>query len=123
MLRSIIVRRLREWSVDTPGLVAPLTNLLMQEHVDEPVCHKCKGAGARRIRKVWQSCPTCDGTGRNQLSERQRAKAIGIARETWRRVWIERYGSLAAQLSDAERECLSGLRKQLTADSSSLGAA
>jgi len=94
-------------------LVHAIASLLLEEYVDEPVCRKCKGAGERRIKGVWQACPTCDGSGRTVLSDRERARRIGVDKMAWHRHWVSRYTALAESVTSAERECLSGLKRQL----------
>jgi hypothetical protein len=66
--------------------------LALSESIDPNICLECGGSAIEitpegRIEK----CSPCRGTGKSHHSERSRARILGMAWETYRHVWNDRY--------------------------------
>lgn len=112
-IKSECLRQLADREHTWPGLAEALTNLALEEVVDEPVCHKCRGNQTRIILGVRKSCPTCQGTGRRVLSERARADRLNVSKRTWQRRWRSIYDEVVRQVDEAEQLCLRAIGRHL----------
>lgn len=83
----------RKWIVVCGGeMLRGMAKMAVAEIVDPRLCGVCKGRGSISPRGgAVRNCAICNGSGRVRISERERARNAGIDRNSWRRVWGERY--------------------------------
>ncbi len=61
-------------------------------YVVSNTCGRCRGRGEvkQRDTKIVK-CPTCDGAGRREADEKDKARAAGIPISLWLDTWADRY--------------------------------
>ena len=95
--------------------VRHMTRLALRELIDPERCPACKGtcqewdAAALRAK----SCGVCGGTGRVRIDDSKRAKAVGMDKSRWSRVWRKRYETIHADLSARINAALRHAEKKL----------
>lgn len=67
----------------------------LDESLSPMICGRCKGRGhITRLASPAAHCTICRGTGRRAPSDAARARACGISRARWSRVWGARFAQL-----------------------------
>ncbi len=66
-----------------------------------------------REKTVKQECPRCNGTGKETMTGRQKARATGIDQNHWFRGWGLRYEQLAQFWLQWEQEELHKINQML----------
>jgi hypothetical protein len=102
----------RHWKIREKGQekLRSLTQLIIFELIDQPICPKCNGT---RYTKTLKPCKACDSTGLYQIKDSMRAKALGIDQSNWQRVWQYRYSDVLALISAKETQALRNIKKNL----------
>lgn len=72
---------------DTPKVVSGVCELMVSEAVFGIRCKKCQGLGHIKKGASFMDCEKCTGTGTGNLSQRVRAKTVGVPVTTWHRSW------------------------------------
>jgi len=80
------------------GFLKLLSDLAVAEAVDSHICMKCHGTGCEGIKP----CKSCKGTGRKAVSDRQKAKAVGIDVAAWCRTWRRRYNEILSFVNEID---------------------
>lgn len=95
--------------------VYPLIRAAVIEEIRSPhQCTRCLGRAQQIVGERLVVCLQCDGTGRQAISDRRRAKAIGRDESTYRRAWARPYGWTYAMVSDAEGSAARAMRAFLS---------
>ena len=78
------------------------------------LCQTCGGRGVRVATQFSpvRHCETCDGSGRQQISEAGRARALGFELGTYRK-WAPRFALVQGKISDAEDQAWLDISRQL----------
>jgi hypothetical protein len=91
--------------------IRALTQLALFEHTDTPRCPACKGT---KYNRAMRPCKACKGTGYYKIKDSHRARAMGINRTSWSRLWAKRYADVLQIISEAEYLAMRNIRKSLT---------
>jgi hypothetical protein len=98
-LRSITVAKDCNWDIPRGfSFVKALTRLGMLESIDLPICKCCLGRQFVFFDAKIVECPICNGTGRLNMSNRDRFEYAGINRDMWYRKWMDRYALILREL-------------------------
>lgn len=68
-----------------------LGRMALSEHIRPDACHACGGCGKALLGGKVLACSECRGSGRRRVSDRVRARTIGMPWETFRVPWVQRY--------------------------------
>ena len=80
--------RSEEWKiVKAKDIVRTMAYMAVYEAISPGICRRCKGPGYI----ANKACPCCHGSGRKPLSDRTRAKLIGITQQAFSQCWSIRY--------------------------------
>lgn len=104
--RDIAEAKLRDanaacWPRDTLMYLPNLSKVIIDEIAHQPVCEACRGLPLVVSGKTAK-CEHCNGMGREPISDRGRAKALGIDHALFRRSWKRVYEWLLVKFRDAE---------------------
>lgn len=76
-------------------------------------CPECHGMGLKTARKVVttkpRTCNACHGTGTHRVSDAERALAMGVDQNVYRKHWAKRFSWMAGafdRIEGTERNCL-----------------
>lgn len=70
-------------------MLESMVRLAIDELMRSGVCPSCRGS--KRSVNDKRACQRCGGTGRQNYSDRERARMVGMPRTTWRDTWARRY--------------------------------
>jgi hypothetical protein len=80
-----------------------LRDSVLHFYVIPDSCHRCHGHGSITLcTQQVIACPLCEGVGRKEPKETDKARSAQINIETWRATWAGRYTDARAILSDWE---------------------
>ncbi|WP_423156453.1 hypothetical protein [Stenotrophomonas maltophilia] len=104
--RDVAEARLRDanaacWPRDTLEYLPNLSKVIIDEISSQPVCSECKGMPLVVAGKTCK-CENCNGSGREPISDRGRAKELGIDAALFRRSWKRVYEWMLVRFRDAE---------------------
>lgn len=85
-----------KWRVPRKGFVLDLCRLALLEDTDAHICLTCLGTGGKKIEGKHYECIPCHGTGKDTMRDADRARAVGVLRESWRATWRVRYVRIQA---------------------------
>lgn len=97
-----------------PGRLRHLVQTAIFEHCVPKPCRNCGGRG-----KIYpqdgpvRDCEKCGGFGRANMTERERAREIGLWSSAWQRYWSARYAWIQRMLVEHERVAVDQLRHAL----------
>ena len=78
--------------MDVRGFFAlRLAELALQEAAGEHRCKRCHGRGIIHTGYKNIDCWNCEGTGEQKMSDKYRAKFMGISGRSWRALWRYRF--------------------------------
>ena len=81
---------------------------------DDGVCHGCHGRGqALNNRGLMVVCPTCNGAAREVVSDRARARALWMDKNSVRDTWGERLDFVQSELVEIDRQAVCKVRSFL----------
>jgi len=91
-----------------------LSRMAVNEAVSPCKCSRCSGRGSIYPRgAAARVCNVCLGTGRGCVSGSARAKAAGVDKSNWSRVWGKRYELFLSRLDGWERVMLAHVQMRL----------
>lgn len=76
-----------------------LFDLVLFEETSLPTCSYCRGRGERTVQGKLNECQPCRGTGFYRLKDSEKAKYIGIKKQSWR-TWESRYKDIKILLDN-----------------------
>lgn len=89
------------WPRETLTYLPNLSKVIIDEIAKQPVCEQCKGLPLVAAGKAVK-CEGCAGSGREPISDRGRAKELGLDPALFRRSWKRVYEWLLVKFRDAE---------------------
>ncbi len=89
-----------------------LTSLVMLEYMQEPRCPLCHGTKYYKAKP----CEPCKATGYIRLNDTLRARAIGVNRSVWSRIWKQRYGAVVQAVNMHESRAIYSIKQKLQGD-------
>lgn len=122
-LERVCARAARHrWVVKAPreglSFYRLMTRLALFEFVLPAGCPKCEGRCTQYNRRLRRElpCSRCRGIGTVALSDRERARELGLHHRTYIETWKERYegvlATVAAAYRDAKRDLSSALQTE-----------
>lgn len=109
LLRAAYLAADNGWRVRQPGTLRGLIRAVLTEMRVPRHCGRCNSSGAR----AGKPCTACLGEGGRPYTDRMRARAGGLAWETFRD-WAGRYADVYAVIEDCERAAIKDIRRALT---------
>lgn len=102
----------QRWKIREKGeeKLRSLTQLVIFELTNKPICPKCNGT---KFNRNFRPCKSCGGTGFYKIKESQRARALNVAPSTWTRVWAYRYAEVLSLITTHEINALKSIGKKL----------
>lgn len=100
--------RAEEWQT-ARGQLLTLTNLSLEEALEDHVCRVCDGVGELLIDDKKVVCERCDGTGRRFKADYRLAQEMGCGRTVFRSIWKPRMLWCRRELQVWEASGLSAL--------------
>lgn len=96
-----------------PGQLRALVDHTLAEYLDANACRSCDGVGSRLVDHQFVECEPCGGSGRRYASERAMARAFGVDRRLYARLWAPRIAESRRELHRWEYEALMGVAQGL----------
>lgn len=91
----------------------PLAILAIREQISPRLCYACRGRGVQISREgLHKDCGVCEATGKLPWKARDRAKAIGVDANGWRK-YSARYLELLRQLQIIDGQICRHIRRKL----------
>ena len=81
-------------------IVRKISWLVVSETIDPNTCIRCHGNGCLASR----TCTHCHGSGQKSISDAERARFIGVSRQTYRQCWRYKYLDVYNYVQDLEFE-------------------
>lgn len=88
------------WPNIVEGVYVMMRRALISELRHNRICPVCNGRRSVQTDTVVVECQNCSATGRVSISDRQRAKSMGIVVSTYARVWRPVYEWMYIRLND-----------------------
>lgn len=114
--RHIMTRKLDSgWRIPHPNFLLDMSFMMLAEAVDPHTCTWCDGrAEVRPETGPVIQCGACNGSGRREIRDGDRARLMGISKSSWSDPWGERYRETQIETVDKwEDICGSALKKRL----------
>lgn len=85
----------RYWRIkdNRKGKLDGLFKLALYETTSLPPCPYCRGRGERVVKGKLDSCSPCRGTGHYRIKDTEKARMIGVKKQSWK-VWESRYSEV-----------------------------
>lgn len=93
----------RGWKWKSRATLHRVAALALAECMGASTCSKCRGHGTESSGQVVKTCRRCSGVGNRTFSNSQRAKAVGLCEESFRRYWQGRHQVLLNYCLDSIR--------------------
>ena len=81
-------------------IVRKMSWLVVSETIRPDICVRCHGNGYLASR----TCTRCHGSGHKAISDAERARFIGLSRQTYKQCWRMRYQNVYNYVHDLEFE-------------------
>ena len=78
------------WKV-RPGNLQAVCSLALYEAINPHICPWCHGRCQTLIEGRVIICDGCRGSGRRYLTDTDRAKLVGMSKQSWSEYWSEKY--------------------------------
>lgn len=113
----------RPIQIKKPGTLRGVARLVVYElDSDFARCRQCKGTKGKTIvhrtsagyASEWQDCKQCNGSGQRRISQRERAKVVGIDHMTWKTSVSRWYDDALRLLWEWDKEVRTAINKGLT---------
>jgi len=109
---KLLARRIKAKNSHIPAVMrSKLAYRAMHEFLF-PNCVKCTGTGVAMVEHKKTHCRACSGTGRHVFGDGERAKALGISKDEYRRIWEDRLGLALNIASSAYNSVIRGANKR-----------
>ena len=112
-LRLLDIADKLSWRAITAPKINSLSTLIVEDDVEREICRACIGRGTYLKDHVWHGCQKCKNTGRLTISDRRKARALGIDHKAYTRHWTERFSAGKGVLSEWTDEIRKRLRNKL----------
>lgn len=87
-----------------------LTNYLLHDIISPKKCRTCKGVGELIVDKKVVTCKTCDGSPNVTTPMVKLGKAIGIARQNWKKTYHDKYRSIIMHYEAVEQRAIAKMK-------------
>lgn len=94
------------------GVINRIVRVALVEVCHSTLCHSCNGQGTALIEEKFVTCPTCDGQGWNPMKQSHRARFAGVTRQTWNKIYEDRYQEIYPTLVFWQQSVLCNLKLQ-----------
>jgi len=111
--RALEARKRRCWPDKLPDRLPAILESVLEEIAMPNLCAQCGGRAQAIVGALLVKCSVCDGRGTLPVSDRKRARAIGVDESTYRETWRDCYGWIYRTVADAENEAAKGMASAL----------
>ena len=101
----------RRWRADSVRM-RKLISLALDYVIRPQICKACEGRGSR-LKRVIELCQKCGGTGRGEMSEAAKARAVDVDPAQWHKLWRARWADIVTLLQQWEYRGLMVMRERL----------
>jgi len=112
--RHILVKKVDEnWRIPRKEFVLDMSFMMLAEAVDPNTCRWCWGrAEVKPEDGPVIVCSACDGQGRRKIRDLDRARIMGISKQSWSTNWAERYQEIQDETVHKWEDLFSGAMKK-----------
>jgi hypothetical protein len=113
-----VFKKSRHWNIPErrEEKLKGLFDLILFEYTSLPVCSHCRGRGERLIKGILSECQPCRGTGSYRLKNAEKARYIGIKKQSWT-TWESRYRDIQCLLEEHVHKALTSINERMRDES------
>lgn len=104
-----------KWRLPRSGFVGDLCILALFEAIHPQTCPWCQGRKEALIGSRVVVCDGCNGGGRRQLQDKDRAQRLGLSKSSWSDPWADRYREIQRIPDHWEDLAVGAFRHRLSA--------